>query len=63
VKQVERRLTTAARRYADVKTARDNTIRDAAARGMSYRQIAAATGLSHQRIAQIVKQQPPTRAR
>jgi hypothetical protein len=53
--QMERRLRTVTRRFEDVRFARDCAIREAAQRGMSYRQIAEATGLSHQRIGQIVK--------
>lgn len=43
-----------ARRVADVTQGRDSAIHEAAERGWSYRQIAEATGLSHQRVGQIV---------
>lgn len=39
---------------ADAAAARAAALREAAAAGLTYRQIAAATGLSHQRVAQIV---------
>jgi hypothetical protein len=37
---------------------RDNTIRAAVDDGMSYREVGAAIGLSHSRVAQIVTSQP-----
>lgn len=40
--------------------ARDDAIRQAVADGMSYRQVAAATELSHSRVAQIVTAQEVT---
>ena len=39
---------------------RDNAIRAAVADGMSYREVAAAIGLSHSRVAQIVHQPSAT---
>jgi hypothetical protein len=52
--QIERRLKTVARRLQNVRMARDMTIRDAAQRGMSCRQIAEPTGLSPEQVAQIL---------
>jgi hypothetical protein len=56
------RLRAAQRRYeaAEAKSdkareARNAAVRDAAAGGMTYRQIAAVTGLSVQRVAQVAK--------
>ena len=43
---------------ARVRQARDDAIRAAVADGMSYREVAAAIGLSHGRVAQIVTSDP-----
>jgi hypothetical protein len=51
----EIRLRRAAKRYAEAKAERDQAIRDAAAAGMTRRAIAAAVGVSFQRVQQIVR--------
>lgn len=48
-----RALSKAHKATSDATTARDNAIRAAADAGLSYRDIAAVTGLSHARITQI----------
>jgi hypothetical protein len=56
VNQIERRLRSTTDRLANAKEGRDAAIRDAAQRGWSHRRIAEVTGLSHQRVGQIIRQ-------
>ena len=48
-------LDRASRTYEDATLARNRAVKDAVAAGWTYRRIAAVTGLSQQRIAQIAK--------
>ena len=58
LRAAQRRLEAAEASYEKARAARNAAIREAVAGGMTYREIAAVTGLSVQRVAQIATATP-----